>query len=117
MILNSARNDAREMLKLRIDVDGDSVKGDPVPDSNSDGRDFIFPLSFALDPYADAIASALAANVEMFERVNDPLFEIVDEESDVAFSFVEVEDGVCNSLSGPVVCILTASSGLIDGKA
>ena len=105
------------MLKLRIDVDRDSVKGHPVPNSNSDSRDFIFPFSFAFDPYADAVSSALAADVKMFERVNDPLFEVVDEEPDVAFSFIKVEDGVCNSLSGPVVCILTASSGFIDGKA
>lgn len=105
------------MLELRTDVDGDSVEGYPVPDSNSDGRDFIFPLSFALDPYAYAVGSALAVDVKVLERVDDPLFEVVDEESDIAFSFIEIEDGVCNSLSGPVVCVLAASSGLIDGKA
>ena len=117
MVLNSAWNDAREVLELRTDVDGDSVESYPVPDSNSNGRDFIFPLSFALNPYADAIGSALAADVKVFERVDNPLLEVVDEESDVAFSFIEIEDGVCNSLSGSVVCVLAASSGLINGKA
>lgn len=117
VVLDSARNNAREMFELRIDVDGDSVEGYPVPDSDSDGRDFIFPLSFSLDPYADAVGSALAVDVKVFERVDDPLFEAVDEEPDVAFSFIEIKDGVRNSLSGPVVCVLAASSGLIDGKA
>lgn len=117
MVSNAARNDAREVLELRIDVDGDSVEGHPVPDSDSDGCNFIFPHSFSLDPYADAVSSALAADVEVFEGVDNPLFEVADKKPDVAFSFIEVKDGVCNSLSGTVVCILAASSSLIDGKA
>ena len=117
VVSNAARNDALEMLELRIDVDGDSVKGHPVPDSDSNGRDFVFPCSFALNPYTNSVGSALASDVEVFEGVDNPLFKVVDEKPNVSFSFIEVEDGVCNSLPGPVVCVLAAPSGLVDGKA
>ena len=117
VVFDAAWDNTGEMFELWINIDGDSVEGHPMSDSNSDGRNFIFPHPFAFDPYANAVGSTLAVNAEVLERVDNPLFEIMNEESDVTLSLVEIEDGVCNSLSGPMVRVLTAPAGFIDRKA
>lgn len=39
---DAAGDDALEMGEIGIEIDGDAVKGDPAPDANADGGDFVF---------------------------------------------------------------------------
>ena len=65
-------------------------------------------------PDADAILAALAFNVELGQRADDPVFQRRDEGAHILAPPLEVEHDIGHALAGPVIGVFAAAAGLVD---
>ncbi len=122
----AAGRDAAEMAKVWLDVEADAVERDPALEAHPYGRDLVLAQLFAgvgaarpgaIDPHTDTACAPLALEVELGQRVDDPLFEAADERLHVASSFGEVEHHIGHALAGAVIGELAAAPRVEDRKA
>ena len=82
MLANAAGDDAPVVGEVGGDVERDTVEGDPAADPHPDRRDLGL-AALGRDPDADAALAAQADDAERGQRVDQPLFEVADEATQV----------------------------------
>ena len=63
-----------------------------------------------------AAVAALAPDIEGVERLDDPVFELMDIASQILAASPEVEHHIGDALAGAVIGVLAAAPGGVDGK-
>ena len=117
MLGDAAGDDAGVVGEIGLDVDRDAVERDPVADADADGRNLVFPAALARHPDADPALAPLAAHVEAGEGADDPVLEVGHVAPHVLPALAQVEHGVGHPLAGPVIGVLPAAAGGMDGQA
>src|SRR6185437_10938222 len=79
LVAYATRHDAREMVKVRIDVQAHTVEAHPMAQPHANGRDFVFAAVTMRDPNTDTAVSPLAFDVELRQRADQPLLEVAHE--------------------------------------
>ena len=110
------KNDAGEVVQVRIDVHRKAVQRDPAPHAHADRPDLRFPRG-RVNPDTDAPVDRARSDAELRQRADHPLFECVDVAPHVAPAFVQVELDIADPLTGAVIGVAPAAPGLVDGKA
>ncbi len=121
---DAAGHDAAEMRQVGFDIERNAMEGHPAAHAHADGRDLVLghPAGKAarlvrpLDPDADAALAALALDVEILQRGDDPALQAGDEAAHVLAAAVEVEHDIGDPLSRAVIGELPAAPGLMHGK-
>src|SRR6185312_155465 len=116
---NPAWYDPIEMAEVGRHIEGDPVRRHPLADPDADCRNLAFAADPAglPDPYADPSVADLPIDVEGRQRVDDPALEPLHQATDVAATRLEVEHQIRHPLPWPVIGVLTAAFGLVDGEA
>ena len=112
---NAARNYATEMRQVRCDINGESVKRDPALYAHTERADFRFIGSIA-DPNPDTSIGAMRTKPKVFERVDHPAFESMDEAADILSASFEVQHHVTDPLAGAVIGVAASATGFVDWK-
>src|SRR5262249_54250419 len=113
---NAARNDAGEVREVGRDVQRNTMERHPMPDADSDGRDFVFAIA-ARDPDAHAIRAPLAFDLKLGKCSDQPLLEIANIAADIRLALLEVEHRIDHALTGSVIGELSTASRFENGKA
>lgn len=113
----AAGDDEVEVFEVDGDVEGQAVGGDPSAYAYAQGGDLGGGLIVAWYPYACGTLFALGGDVEVFECVDDGLFEqaYVVVQSEV--EGVEVDDGVEDDLARAVVGDVPSAVGRLHVDA
>ena len=120
MRANATRHDAREMRKLRGEIDCDPVRTDPAADAHADGRELFLPGTVH-HPEPDPIGPPLGWKAERGERKDQPLLDPVHQgmnvvRCDSAMATTEIEHEIGDALTGSMICPLSAAPGPEDRK-
>lgn len=125
MVRDAAGHDAAKMAEIRLYIDADAVEADPFAQSDSNGGDLVFGGAAIglggflgpLHPNPDATGADFAAQVELIQCGNDPIFELAHETAHVAPAGGDVEHHIGDTLARPVIGVLPAAPGGVDGEA
>jgi len=112
-VSNAARDDQIEVAQIGGDVVGEAVGSDPAADVDADGSEFFFRGS-GLDPDARFTRDAIRGNTEVGGGTDHRFFEGADIPANIAFDFVEIEDGITDDLAWTVICDVTAATGDVE---
>ena len=112
---NAARNDATEMRQVRGDIESETVKRDPAFHAHAEGPDLGFIGAIA-DPDPDATIGSMRAKPKIFQRVDHPAFESMDEAADVFPALFEVEHYVADPLTRSMIGVAASATRLVDRK-
>jgi len=104
---DAAGNDQGEIVEVGVDVERETVAGDPASDPEADRGQFL-----AAHPHAREAVDAPRGNPVIGGRANENLLEIADVAVHVAAVRGEVEDRVAHDLAGPVVGDVAAALDL-----
>ena len=99
MFGDATGNNPIEMLKLWLEIDGNTMKTHPFAQADANGSDFVFRngaagregLVGALYPYANPSVANLSGHIELGQSGNHPMFEVLYELSHIAPAFSDIE--------------------------
>lgn len=81
--------------------------------SDAKGADLRFFWSFA-HPYSDPSLGPMRINSKLFQRIDHPALEGMDEATDVLSALFKVENHVPDTLAGAMVGVTTAPASVVD---
>src|SRR5690554_5684614 len=120
MLADAAGHDAGKVIEIGIDVQAYAMKRHPFADAHTDGGNLVFGgETFFRAPYPDAHAAftQFAFHVELCQRGDQPGFEVLHEGAHIRLAAFEVEHDIGHALPRPVIGVLPAAPGAIDGEA
>src|SRR5712672_386107 len=113
-LTDAARHDAAEMAKVGIDIEADAMEAYPALHPDADGGDLVLAALALVPPAhpdADPVLPALAADVEVRERTDQPFLQVSHEPAHVAAAPPEVKHRIGDALARPVIGELAAAAG------
>ncbi len=109
------------MRKVRFDIDGDAVKGNPFAHPDTDGGDLVLPKGptgiGTINPDADPTLAPFPLDVEKLQAADHPFFQIMNIAADIRSAPLQVNHRIGNPLSRPVIGELPAAPCFIDGES
>lgn len=105
----AARDDHFEVAEIGVDVQRKTVAGDPTRDSHADGTDLLIA-----DPNPSQAGYSRSSDAELREGSNQHLFDVAHVAVNIAAVRLEVDDGIADKLSGPVIGHVAATACFVN---
>ena len=104
LVRNTARDDKIEMLHVRIDVERETVIGDPLFDARADLRDLDLlqtriGLLGLIDPDADQLINQMSGDAKIGERADQRSFERAHIPTHIAPKIFQIQNGIADKLA------------------
>ena len=80
---------------------------------DAEGADLRF-LSSLANPYPDPSLGPMRINSKLFQRIDHPALERMDEATDVLSALFKVENHVPDPLAGTMIGVTTAPASVVD---
>jgi hypothetical protein len=91
------------------------VHRDPSPDAHADRADLRF-TGRRIDPDADPSVDRPRRNIQLGKCIDQPVFQRMNENTDIATAFFEIELDIADALSRAVIGVSPAAPGAVNRK-
>ncbi len=98
-----------KVFQIRIQVESETVRGDPAADVNADGSQLR-----AARPDAGAAFHAPGCDAEIGKRVDQNLFNRAHVEMHVALPIMKIQNGITDDLAGSMISDIASAIGFVE---